>query len=82
LSNKLIIVKSIDSIKEDKLFKYKLFSRIIAIKLIDLIEEARATSLEFLCLFKNFKIVNKSLKINWTIKSIYLSNWIFDNLRF
>ncbi len=82
MSNKLIIVKSIDSIKEDKLFKYKLFSRIIAIKLIDLIEEARATSLEFLCLFKNFEIVNKSLKINWTIKSIYLSNWIFDNLRF
>jgi len=81
LSSKLIITKSINLIKEDKLFKYKLFSKIIIIKLIDLIEKARAISLEFLYLFKNFEIVNKSSKVNKTIKLIYLLNWIFDNLK-
>ncbi len=81
MSSKLIITKSINLIKEDKLFKYKLFSKIIIIKLIDLIEKARAISLEFLYLFKNFEIVNKSSKVNKTIKLIYLLNWIFDNLK-
>jgi len=74
LSNKLITIKSIDLIEKNRLFKYKLSSKIVTTKLIDLIEEAKATNLEFLYLFKNFEIVNKSLKINWTIKSIYLSN--------
>ncbi len=70
--NKLIIVKSINLIKENKLFKYKLSNRIVAIKLIDLIKKVEITSLEFSYLFKNFEIVNKSLKVNRTIRLIYL----------
>jgi len=67
---------------KNKLLKYKLSNKIVTIKLINLIEKARTTNLEFLYLFKNFKIVNKFLKINKTIKLIYLLNRIFDNLRF
>ena len=59
-------------IKENKLFKYKLSNRIVAIKLIDLIKKVEITSLEFSYLFKNFEIVNKSLKVNRTIRLIYL----------
>jgi len=72
LSNRLIAVKSIDLIEKDKLFEYKLSNRIVSIELINLIEEAKTTNLEFLCLFKNFEIVDKSSKINRTIESIYL----------
>ncbi len=82
MSNRQIIVELINLIKEDKLLKYKLSSKIITIKLIDLTKEARATSLEFLYLFKNFKIVNKSSKVNKIIELIYLLNRIFNNLRF
>ncbi len=59
-------------IKEDKLLKYRLFNKIVTIKLINLIKEVKATNLEFLCLFKNFEIVNKSLEVNKTIKLIRL----------
>ena len=44
--NRLTTIKSINLIKENKLFEYKLSNKIIAIKLIDLIEKAKATNLE------------------------------------
>jgi len=81
LSNKLIVIKLINLIERDQLFKYKLSNKIVAIELINLIEKAKITNLEFLCLFKNFEIVNKFSKVNKTIKLIYLLNRIFDNLR-
>jgi len=68
----LIAIELIDSIEEDRLFEYELSNRIVAIELIDSIEEAKTTSLELLCLFENFKIANKSSKVNKTIKLIYL----------
>jgi len=82
LSNRLIAVESINLIEKNKLFKYKLFDRIVIVELIDSIKKTKTTNLEFLYLFKNFEIVNKFSKVNRTIKSIYLLNRIFDNLRF
>ncbi len=82
MSNRLIAVESINLIEKNKLFKYKLFDRIVIVELIDSIKKTKTTNLEFLYLFKNFEIVNKFSKVNRTIKSIYLLNRIFDNLRF
>jgi len=66
----LIAAKSIDLIEKNRLFEYKLFDRIVAIELIDSIKETKATSLEFLYLFENFEIADKSSEINRTIESI------------
>ncbi len=73
MSNRLIAIESINLIKKDKLFEYKLSNRIVAIKLIDSIKKAKATNLEFLYLFKNFEIINKFSKVNKIIESIRLS---------
>ncbi len=66
----MIAAKSIDLIEKNRLFEYKLFDRIVAIELIDSIKETKATSLEFLYLFENFEIADKSSEINRTIESI------------
>ncbi len=72
LSDRLIAAESINSIEKNKLFKYKLSDKIVTIELINLIKKVKTTSLEFLYLFKNFKIVDKSSKVNRTIELVYL----------
>ena len=63
LFSRLIIIKLINLIEKNKLLKYRLSNKIIAIKLINLIEKTRTTNLEFLCLFKNSRLLTSFRKL-------------------